>query len=95
MGGTKGKQKSGFYSFLTSAVVGGGGLGLVSATLQHFCLNERVLLPILEEAGWAQEPVWTGVEKRESLAPPAFEPRTVQHVASRSTHHSIPAPWCQ
>jgi hypothetical protein len=32
-------------------------------------------LPILQEAGWAPEPVWIGAE---NLAPPGFDPRTFQ-----------------
>jgi hypothetical protein len=39
-------------------------------------------LPITQEAGWASGPVWTGAE---NLAPPGFDPRTVQPVASRYT----------
>jgi len=39
-------------------------------------------VPILQEAGWAPGPVWTGVE---NLAPPRFDPRTVQPVASHYT----------
>jgi hypothetical protein len=36
--------------------------------------------PIVQEAGWATGPVWTGVE---NLAPSGFDSRTVQSVASR------------
>jgi hypothetical protein len=39
-------------------------------------------VPIGQEAGWAPGPVWTGVE---NLAPPGFDPRTVQPVANRYT----------
>ena len=39
-------------------------------------------VPIVQEAGWAPGPVWTGAE---NLAPPGFDPRNVQHVASRYT----------
>jgi hypothetical protein len=39
-------------------------------------------VPIVQEAGWAPEPVWTGAE---NLAPPGFDPRTVHPVASRYT----------
>ena len=40
-------------------------------------------VPIVQEAGWAPGPVWTGAE---NLAPsPEFDPRTVQPVASRYT----------
>jgi len=38
------------------------------------------LVPIVQEAGWAPGP-----KGAESLAPPWFDPRTVQPVASRYT----------
>jgi len=51
------------------------------------------LVPIVQEAGWAPGPVWTGVE---NLTPPGFDPRTVQPItslytdyATRPTHHEI------
>ena len=37
---------------------------------------------IVQEAGWAPEPVWTGAE---NLAPTEFDPRTVHPVAGRYT----------
>jgi len=37
-------------------------------------------VPIVQEAGWASGPVWTGAE---NLAPPEFDPRTVQPVGGR------------
>jgi hypothetical protein len=46
-------------------------------------------VPIVQEAGWASEPVWIGAE---NLAPPEFDPRTFQPVASRYTDYVIPAP---
>jgi hypothetical protein len=39
-------------------------------------------VPIVQEAGWAPEPVWIGAE---NLGPPGFDPRTFQPVASRYT----------
>jgi hypothetical protein len=39
-------------------------------------------VPIVQEAGWAPGPVWTGGE---NLAPSGFDPRTVEPVASRYT----------
>jgi hypothetical protein len=39
-------------------------------------------VPIVQEAIWAPEPVWTCVE---NLARPGFDPRTVHPVASRYT----------
>ena len=41
-------------------------------------------VPIVQEAGWASEPVWTGAE---NLAPPGFDTRTVQPVGSRYTDY--------
>ena len=41
--------------------------------------------PIVQEAGWAPGPVWTGAE---NLAPPGFDPRTVQPVGSRYTDYA-------
>ena len=50
----------------------------------------KVPVPIVQEAGWAPGPVWTGVE---NLAPPpGFDPRTVQPVASRYTDWTVAAP---
>jgi hypothetical protein len=42
-------------------------------------------VPIVQEAGWAPGPVWTGVK---NLAPLGFNPRTVQPVASRYTDYT-------
>ena len=50
-----------------------------------------ILRPASNElkAGWAPGPVWTGAE---NLAlPPGFDPRTVQHIASRYTDWAIAA----
>jgi hypothetical protein len=44
---------------------------------------------IVQEAGWALEPVWVGTE---NLYPPGFDPRTFQPVAIRYTDYAIPAP---
>jgi len=40
---------------------------------------------IVQEAGWASGPVWTGAE---NLDPPGFDPRTVQPVGSRYTDYA-------
>jgi len=40
-------------------------------------------VPVVQEAGWAPEPVWTDAENL--TPPPEFDPRTVQPVASRYT----------
>jgi len=39
-------------------------------------------VPIVQEAGWASGPVWTGTK---NLAPPGFDPRTIQPIGSRYT----------
>jgi hypothetical protein len=46
-------------------------------------------VPVVQEAGWAPEPVWMGAE---NLAPLGFDPRTLQPVVSRYTDYAIPAP---
>ena len=38
------------------------------------------LVAVVQEAGWALGTVWTGAENLAS--PPAFDPRTVQAIAS-------------
>ena len=43
---------------------------------------EKDPVPLVQEAGWAPGPVWTGAE---NLAPPGLDPRTVQPVTSRYT----------
>jgi hypothetical protein len=48
-------------------------------------------VPIVQEAGWAPGPVWTGAE---NLASSVFDPRTVQPVASRHYRLSYPAHTC-
>ena len=51
--------------------------------------REKDPVPIVQEAGWAPGPMWTGAE---NLAPPpGFDTRTVQPVASRYTGWAIPA----
>jgi len=50
-----------FSLFNLSARWGWGG-GMVSTMPQPLYAWERDLVPILQEAGWAPEPEWTGVE---------------------------------
>jgi hypothetical protein len=54
----------------------------VSVTPRPLFTPGKDPVPIVQEAGWAPLPVWTGAE---NLAPPGFDPRTVQPVASRYT----------
>jgi hypothetical protein len=50
--------------------------------------QERDTVPIVQETGWAPGPVWTSTK---NLAPPGFDPGTVQPVESGYTHCTIPA----
>jgi len=51
----------------------------VSVTLRPLFTPGKDTVPIVQEAGWAPGPVWTGAE---NLTPPGFDPQTVQPVAS-------------
>ena len=42
-------------------------------------------VPIVQEAGWASGPVWTGAE---DLAPPGFDPWTVQPLGCHYTDYA-------
>jgi len=55
---------------------------VVNATLRSFYLREEEPVPVLQEAGWAPGPVWTG-EKISFLT--GFDTRSVQPVASGYT----------
>jgi hypothetical protein len=46
-------------------------------------------VPIEQEAGWAPEPVWIGVE---NLAPLGFDPWTFQPIVSCYTDYAVLAP---
>jgi hypothetical protein len=46
----------------------------------------KVPVRIVQEAGYAPGPVWTGAEN--PRFPPGFEPRTVQPAASRCTDYA-------
>jgi hypothetical protein len=55
---------------------------VVSVTLRPCFTPRKDPVTIVQEAGWAPEPVWTGAEY---LASPGFDPRTVQPVIIRCT----------
>jgi len=44
--------------------------------------QERLLYPLYRRLGWPPRPVWTGAE---NLAPPGFDPQTIQPVVSHYT----------
>ena len=58
----------------------------VSVTPRPLFTPGKDLVPIVQEAGWAPGTVWPGAE---NLAPPEFDPRTVQPVASRYADYAI------
>jgi hypothetical protein len=55
---------------------------VVNATPRPLYPQKREPVPIVQEAGWAPGPVWTDAK---NLAALGFDPRSVQHVASRYT----------
>jgi hypothetical protein len=55
----------------------------VSVTSRPLFTPKKDPVPIVQEAGWAPGPVWTGAENL--VPPPTFDARTVQPVASRHT----------
>jgi len=59
---------------------------VVSVTSQPPFTLGKDPVPIAQETGWAPAPVSTNAE---NLAPPGFDPRTVQPVASRYTDNAI------
>jgi hypothetical protein len=59
---------------------------VVNATPRPLYPRERDQVPIVQEAGWAPGPIWTGAE---NLPTPPFDPRTVQPVASRYTDWAV------
>jgi len=54
----------------------------VSVTPRSLFAPGKDPVPTVQEAGWVPGPVWRGAE---NLAPPGFDPRAVQPVASRYT----------
>ena len=61
---------------------------MVIGTPRPLYLQERKLVPLVQEAGWTPGTVWTGVE---NLDPTEFKSRAFQPVASRYTDYAIPA----
>jgi hypothetical protein len=74
----RGRVEVWLYSFLTSALEGG---GWSASRPGRFTPGKDPVL-IVQEAGWASGPVWSCAK---NFAPPGFDPRTVQPVASHYT----------
>ena len=66
----------------------------VSVTPRPLFTPAKDPVPILQEAGWAPGPVWTGAE---NLAPPpGLDLRTIQPLASRYTDYATrPVSFCK
>jgi hypothetical protein len=64
----------------------------VSITPQLLFTPAKDPVPIVQQAGWAPGPVWTAVE---NLAPPGFDPQTVQPVASHYTDYTTSLTYFQ
>ena len=62
--------------------LGARGGWVVSSTPRPHFTRGKDPVPIVQEAGWAPGPVWTGGKSR---TPPGFDSRTVQPVVSRYT----------
>ena len=60
---------------------------VVSVTPRPYFTPRKGPVPIVQEARWAPGPVW----RAENLAPPGFDPRTVQPVAQSLYRLSYPA----
>ena len=63
---------------------------MVTSGPGRFTPWERNTASIVDEAGWAPGSDLTVMEKRKSLAPPGFKPRSIQPVHSRYTDDVIP-----
>jgi hypothetical protein len=62
---------------------------VANATFRPLYPREREPVLIVQEAGWAPGPVWTGTE---NLAPTGIQSRSVQSIASRYEGYAITAP---
>ena len=81
----RGRRRYSSNPFATSALEGG---GLLAPRPGRFTRRKEPL-PIVQEAGWAPGPAWTGAENL--ATPPGFDPRTAQPVTSRYTDWAIAA----
>jgi hypothetical protein len=70
------------YSLLTSALDGVSGQRHAPAAL---CPGKRPPVPIVQEAGWAPEPVWTQRLEEKSFAPAGDRTAIVQSVVRHYT----------
>jgi hypothetical protein len=66
---------------------------MVSVTPRlHFALGKGPLVPIVQEAGWASEPVWTQRLGEKSFAPAGDRTSIAQSIVSHYTDWATPAP---
>jgi hypothetical protein len=88
----RGERRYNFYSLSTSTLDGMSGQRHAPAALYPWGKDPPV--PIVQEAGWAPEPVWTQRLEKNSLPPPEIEPRSPGRPARSQTLYclSYPAP---
>lgn len=63
----------------------------MNATPRPLYSREGGPVPFVEDAGWAPEPVLTGMEGKKSLACTISEPLTLLPVAIRYTDYAVSA----
>jgi hypothetical protein len=89
-GGAWGERRCSSYSFSTSALDGVSGQRHAPAALLPPGKGPPV--PVVQEAGWASEPVWTQRIEEKSLAPAGDRSPVVQPVVRHCTAWANPAP---
>jgi hypothetical protein len=72
--GAWGERRYSFYSFLTSAL--DGGEWLASRLGRALAPRKGPPVPIVQEAGWTPEPVWTEARGKILSPLPGIEPRS-------------------
>jgi hypothetical protein len=89
-GGAWGERRYGSYSFLTSAL----DRGELSASRPGHALSpgKGPPVPIVQEGGWAPEPVWTQRLEEKSSAPVGDQTPVVQPVVRHYTAWATSAP---
>jgi hypothetical protein len=89
--GACGERKYSSYSFWTSAL--DGGEWLASSPDRALASGKGPPVPIVQEAGWAPEPVWTQRIEEKTLSPvPGIEPRSPGRPARSQTLYWLSYP---
>jgi hypothetical protein len=89
-GVTLGERRYSSYSFLISAL--DGGEWSASRPGRTLPPGKGHPVPIVQEAGWAREPVWTQRLEEKSLSLPGIEPRSPSRPARSQTLYWLSYP---